>query len=90
MRSEPKRDQLPSRRMVVQYECTVCADYGSHFLFFSFQLKTKAQVDSEDNIRTILAKVRDENKTPGLIRQLDSELGQEVKSAPGTGSHTSD
>jgi ferritin len=36
------------------------------------------QVDAEDTLRTILAKVRDENKTPGLLQQLDSELGQEV------------
>jgi hypothetical protein len=37
-------------------------------------------VEEEDKLRTILAKVRDENKTPGLIRQLDSELGMEVSS----------
>jgi hypothetical protein len=39
------------------------------------------QVDSEDNLRTILAKVKDESQTPGLLRQLDYELGSE------TGSH---
>jgi ferritin len=37
------------------------------------------QVNAEDNLRTILAKVRDENKTPGLLRQLDSELGSQAK-----------
>jgi hypothetical protein len=40
------------------------------------------QVNSEDNLRTVIAKVGDENKTPGLLRQLDSELGQEA-----SGSH---
>ena len=35
------------------------------------------QVDSEAKIQTILAKVSDEQKTPGLLRQLDHELGQE-------------
>ena len=34
-------------------------------------------MDSEDNLRTILAKVKDENKTPGLLRQLDTELGRD-------------
>ena len=33
------------------------------------------QVTSEDQIETIISKVRDESKTPGLIRQLDTELG---------------
>jgi ferritin len=32
------------------------------------------QIDSEDALRTILAKVRDQKQTPGLLRQLDSEL----------------
>jgi ferritin len=32
------------------------------------------QIDSEDSICTILAKVRDQKQTPGLLRQLDSEL----------------
>jgi ferritin len=32
------------------------------------------QIDSEDSLRTILAKVRDQKQTPGLLRQLDSEL----------------
>jgi ferritin len=33
------------------------------------------QVNAEDKLSTILAKVRDENQTPGLLRQLDAELG---------------
>jgi len=37
------------------------------------------QVDSEDKLRTILSKVKEENQTPGLLRQLDTELGSEVK-----------
>ena len=37
------------------------------------------QVESIDKLGTILAKVKDENKTPGLLRQLDSELGNEAK-----------
>jgi hypothetical protein len=53
---------------------------GSHFLFFSLpnSALTKAQVNEMDKLRTILAKVKDENKTPGLIRQLDTELGAGV------------
>jgi len=39
------------------------------------------QVDAEDKISTILAKVKDENKTPGLLRQLDHELGLEAGTA---------
>ena len=39
------------------------------------------QVDAEDKISTILAKVKGENKTPGLLRQLDHELGQEKGTA---------
>ena len=51
------------------------------FLFLPFSCLTQhldlqEQVNSEDNLRTIVAKVKDENKTPGLIRQLDFELGQ--------------
>lgn len=37
------------------------------------------QVESEDELRTILAKVRDEERTPGLLRQLDSELDPEAQ-----------
>mmetsp|Transcript_30456 Transcript_30456/g.61994 ORF Transcript_30456/g.61994 Transcript_30456/m.61994 type:complete len:207 (+) Transcript_30456:213-833(+) len=37
------------------------------------------QYESEDHLETITAKVKDESKTPGLIRQLDKELGDGVK-----------
>lgn len=33
------------------------------------------QVESEGQLKTILAKVREENLTPGLVYQLDTELG---------------
>jgi len=36
-------------------------------------------VNSEDKLRTILAKVQEESKTPGLLRQLDTELGKEAE-----------
>lgn len=36
------------------------------------------QVNEEDKIGSILAKVRDENRTPGLLRSLDAELGSEA------------
>lgn len=36
------------------------------------------QVNEEDKIGGILAKVRDENRTPGLLRSLDTELGGEA------------
>jgi len=36
------------------------------------------QVNEEDKIGSILAKVRDENRTPGLLRSLDAELGNEA------------
>jgi len=38
------------------------------------------QVNEEDKIGSILAKVRDENRTPGLLRSLDAELGSEAGS----------
>lgn len=37
------------------------------------------QVESEDALQTILAKVADEAQTPGLLRQLDAELAPEVQ-----------
>jgi len=36
------------------------------------------QVNEEDKIGGILAKVRDENRTPGLLRSLDIELGSQA------------
>jgi ferritin len=41
------------------------------------------QVNSEDKLKAILAKVRDEDKTPGLLRQLDTELAKESASHAG-------
>jgi ferritin len=37
------------------------------------------QVDSEANLKTLLAKVREERQIPGLIRQLDYQLGSEAR-----------
>ncbi|GKY97911.1 hypothetical protein MPSEU_000749100 [Mayamaea pseudoterrestris] len=37
------------------------------------------QVESEDALRTMVAKIADEGKTPGLLRQLDSELAPETR-----------
>ena len=42
------------------------------------------QVDAVDNIKTILAKVKEESKTPGMIRQLDSEMERTSGSSGGT------
>lgn len=36
------------------------------------------QVDAVDHLKTILAKVREEKQTPGLIRQLDTEIGAQA------------
>lgn len=36
------------------------------------------QVNAVADMKTILAKVREEKKTPGLIRQLDSEIGAQA------------
>jgi ferritin len=49
-------------------------DFAISTLLQPFHLE---QVDSEDKLNTILAKVREEKKTPGLLRQLDGELGSE-------------
>jgi ferritin len=57
---------------------TQCQDYAVLAFLNPFHLE---QIDSEAKIQTILAKVKDEQKTPGLVRQLDSELGQESASA---------
>lgn len=51
-----------------------CEDHAMSAFLQPFHLE---QVDSEDKLNTILAKVRDEKKTPGLLRQLDGELGAE-------------
>lgn len=54
---------------------TQCQDYAVLACLNPFHME---QVDSEDKISTIIAKVSDENKTPGLLRQLDHELGLEA------------
>lgn len=52
-----------------------CQDYAVMAFLNPFHME---QVDSEDTIGTIVAKVQDENKTPGLLRQLDHELGEDA------------
>jgi len=52
-----------------------CHDHATAAFLQPFHLE---QVDSMDKLSTILAKVQDENQTPGLLRQLDSELGSEA------------
>lgn len=54
-----------------------CHDHAVTTFLMPFHME---QVDSEDKLKTIVAKVTDENKTPGLLRQLDSELGLEASS----------
>ena len=54
-----------------------CRDHSAAAFLQLFHLE---QVDSMDKIATILAKVKDENQTPGLLRQLDSVLGNEGSS----------
>jgi ferritin len=36
------------------------------------------QVQSEDSLRNMVAKIQDEGQTPGLLRQLDSELAPDT------------
>lgn len=43
----------------------------------SFHLE---QVESENSLRSILAKASDMEETPGLLRQLDTELGDQASS----------
>jgi len=50
-----------------------------HTVTSFLQLFHLEQVESEDKMATILAKVRDEKKTPGLLRQLDTKLGEEAE-----------
>jgi len=52
-----------------------CKDHSIAAFLQPFHLE---QVHSMDKLSTILAKVKDENQTPGLLRQLDSELGGEA------------
>jgi len=53
----------------------VAADCKDHALTTFLQPFHMEQVSSEDSLSTILSKVKEENRTPGLIRQLDDELG---------------
>lgn len=53
-----------------------CHDHAVLALLQSFHSE---QVESEGKLKTILAKVREENLTPGLVYQLDTELGNGVK-----------
>lgn len=57
-------------------EAAQCGDHVTTAFLMPYHME---QINAEDNLRTILAKVRDENKTPGLLRQLDSELGSQAK-----------
>lgn len=52
-----------------------CQDFAVLAFLNPFHME---QVDAEAKIGTILAKVKDEQKTPGLLRQLDHELGLEA------------
>ena len=49
-----------------------CHDHAVTTLLMPFHTE---QVESEGSLKTILAKVREENLTPGLVYQLDTELG---------------
>jgi len=55
-----------------------CQDYAVLACLNPFHME---QVDAEDKIGSIIAKVTDENRTPGLLRQLDHELGLEAGQA---------
>lgn len=59
-----------------------CQDFGVLAFLNPFHME---QIDSESNISTILAKVIDEKQTPGLLRQLDHELGLEAGAGGGGG-----
>mmetsp|Transcript_3110 Transcript_3110/g.4972 ORF Transcript_3110/g.4972 Transcript_3110/m.4972 type:complete len:215 (-) Transcript_3110:1558-2202(-) len=52
-----------------------CQDYAMLAFLNSFHV---VQVNSEDSIGKIIAKVTDESKTPGILRRLDHELGLEA------------
>lgn len=53
-----------------------CHDHAITTLLMPFHTE---QVESEGQLKTILAKVRGENLTPGLVYQLDTELGGTVQ-----------
>lgn len=56
-----------------------CQDFAVLAFLNPFHME---QVESEAKIGNIVTKVNDENKTPGLLRQLDHELGQEASARP--------
>ena len=58
----------------------IAAACKDHALTAFLQPYHMEQVNAEDNLSTILSKVTEENRTPGLIRQLDHELGLEASS----------
>ena len=35
-------------------------------------------MESEDNLKKVIAEIKDDKQTPGLIRQLDAALGEKV------------
>eukprot|EP00536_Pseudo-nitzschia_multiseries_P004814 jgi/Psemu1/237986/estExt_Genewise1.C_840006 len=55
---------------------STCHDFAVMAFLNPFHLQ---QVNEEDKIGSILAKVTDENRTPGLLRSLDVELGGEAR-----------
>eukprot|EP00548_Thalassiothrix_antarctica_P006295 CAMPEP_0194142460 /NCGR_PEP_ID=MMETSP0152-20130528/11707_1 /TAXON_ID=1049557 /ORGANISM="Thalassiothrix antarctica, Strain L6-D1" /LENGTH=149 /DNA_ID=CAMNT_0038841411 /DNA_START=308 /DNA_END=757 /DNA_ORIENTATION=+ len=54
-------------------------DSGDHALTAFLRFYHMEQVDSEDSLETIIAKVEDNCDSPGLMRQLDTELAQSFK-----------
>ncbi|KAG7364723.1 ferritin family protein [Nitzschia inconspicua] len=73
-----ERDNTGSLLKLAQ-AANACQDFAMLAFLNPFHME---QVDAEAKIGTILAKVKDEQKTPGLLRQLDHELGQEAASGP--------
>jgi ferritin len=71
-----ERDNTRSLLHLAQ-AANACQDFAMLAFLNPFHME---QVDAEAKIGTILAKVKDEQKTPGLLRQLDHELGQEASS----------
>mmetsp|Transcript_30811 Transcript_30811/g.50891 ORF Transcript_30811/g.50891 Transcript_30811/m.50891 type:complete len:111 (+) Transcript_30811:483-815(+) len=71
-------EQANTESLLALGDCaTTCKD---HSLTTFLQPYHMEQVNSEDSLSTIVSKVREENRTPGLIRQLDHELGNEAGS----------
>lgn len=69
-----ERDNTQSLLELAQ-AANACQDFAMLAFLNPFHME---QVDAEAKIGTIIAKVKDEQKTPGLLRQLDHELGQEA------------